>query len=181
MAESKVDIAGRGEALFQEVLHRLQDEDDLVLNIHRAPTPDEPFGNLSTKGRVAPELLRALLHRDNVDMGHQQYGLEAFVAPFPTIEETVAVDDLPLQSLMGNRESLLQVIGKLLEGSTIRFLGVGSGDCGDLNRSGQPLCRLLDIDLDTGLRFHGIAPRTKSGGPPQKDCCQDDNCCQDRI
>ena len=94
VAEGQVHRPGKGLAVGEQVLRRLQAAEHLVFDVQGAPAPDVAVGNGAGKGRMGPVVLRALHHRHHILVGHEQAGPQGSVVSGQGDEQAVVADDL---------------------------------------------------------------------------------------
>ena len=94
IAESQIGRAGKGLAVCQQILRRLQDAEHLVFDVQRPPAPDITVRHRAGKGGVRPVLLRTLHHRHHVLVGHVQAGPQAGIGAGNGDEDRVVADPL---------------------------------------------------------------------------------------
>ena len=94
VAEGEIHRPGKGPAVGEQVLRRLQTAEHLVFDVQSAPAPDVAAGNGAGEGRVGPVVLCALHHRHHVLVGHEQARPQGWVAAGQGDEQAVVADDL---------------------------------------------------------------------------------------
>ena len=142
VTQPEQDRALRAVPLLEQRLRRLHDADQLVLDVQRAPPPDEAIDDLAIEWRVRP---LGRVGGDDILVRHQHHRFQIGAGALPDVDQAVPVYDLTSQFLVYQRIGILKHLVQLLECLRFRRAAFVHRDSLAAYRRRQVLCHLLFV------------------------------------